>query len=77
MATDSPLPLARHSWAENLAIKVVCPSCGQWVRLPEQEPVAPPDVSPEVLAEMGKQSKIVPADDEPKPASKPPEDPGG
>jgi hypothetical protein len=43
----------------DLSMKVVCPTCGQWLRLPEREPVDPPDVSAEVLREMSKQSKVV------------------
>lgn len=40
-----------------LSMKVVCPNCGQWVRLPEQEKVDPPNVPEEVLREMRSQSR--------------------
>lgn len=42
-----------------LSMKVVCPNCGQWVRLPEQEKVDPPNVPEEVLREMRSQSRLV------------------
>lgn len=51
---------------DNLSMKVVCPACGQWMRLPEQEPVEAPDVSPDVLEGMKSQSKLVSAGDEPR-----------
>lgn len=50
------------------SLKVVCPSCGQWVRLPEQEPVDPPNVPADVLQAMTGQSRLVDdADDRPGP----------
>lgn len=42
-----------------LSMKVVCPNCGQWLRLPEQEKVDPPNVPEEVLREMRSQSRLV------------------
>jgi len=42
-----------------LSMKVVCPNCGQWLRLPEQEKVDPPNVPEEVLREMTSQSRLV------------------
>jgi hypothetical protein len=42
-----------------ISMKVVCPACGQWVRLPEREPVDPPDVPKDVLDRMAAQSTLV------------------
>lgn len=43
----------------SLSLKVVCPQCGQWLRLPEQEQIEPPSASPEILREMMSQSKLI------------------
>ncbi|HEX3152035.1 MAG TPA: hypothetical protein VHR66_28435 [Gemmataceae bacterium] len=43
----------------NTSLKVVCPKCGQWVRLPENEPVDAPDVPDHVADEMKAQSRTV------------------
>jgi hypothetical protein len=51
---------------DNLSMKVVCPACGQWVRLPEVEPVDPPNVPGHVLSAMMGQSRLL---DEPAAAS--------
>ena len=50
----------------NVSLKVVCPACGQWLRLPEREPIDPPNAPPEVLREMQAQSKLVDGDDAPR-----------
>lgn len=42
-----------------LSMKVVCPNCGQWLRLPEQEKVDPPNVPEKLLREMKSQSRLV------------------
>lgn len=44
---------------DNISMKVVCPACGQWVRLPEREPVDPPNVPKDVLDKMAAQSTLV------------------
>jgi hypothetical protein len=44
------------------SLKVICPKCGQWLRLPEQEPIDAPNVSPDVAEAMREQSR--PADGE-------------
>jgi hypothetical protein len=43
----------------NTSRKVPCPSCGQWLRLPEQEPVATPKFPQHVLDAMMSQSRLV------------------
>ena len=48
---------------EGLSIKVVCPACGQWLRLPEREAIPAPNAPPEMLRQMRAQSRLV--DDEP------------
>ena len=42
-----------------MSLKVVCPACGQWLRLPENEPVGAPDAPPTVLAAMADQSRLI------------------
>ena len=42
-----------------LSMKVVGPKCGQWLRLPEQEAIDPPEVSPDVAAALRDQSRPV------------------
>jgi hypothetical protein len=46
-----------------MSLKVVCPACGQWLRLPEQEMIDPPDVPPDVLRQMSSQSRLVDEED--------------
>jgi hypothetical protein len=43
----------------NLSVKVVCPACGQWLRLPENEPIPALAAPPEVLKAMMSQSRLV------------------
>ena len=50
-----------------VSMKVACPSCGQWLRLPEQEKIDPPNAPAEVLREMRSQSRLV---EEGKPTSR-------
>lgn len=42
-----------------MSVKVVCPVCGQWLRLPENEPIPTPAAPPEILKEMMSQSRLV------------------
>jgi hypothetical protein len=42
-----------------LSLKVVCPACGQWLRLPEREAIPAPPLPPEVLQGMKSQSRLV------------------
>ena len=42
-----------------MSIKVVCPACGQWLRLPEKDLIPAPAVTPESLSEMMKQSRLI------------------
>ena len=42
-----------------MSFKVVCPACGQWLRLPENEPVDSPAVPPHILKAMMSQSRLV------------------
>lgn len=46
------------------SLKVVCPNCGQWLRLPEKEPVDPPNVPADVLQAMMGQSRLVDDEDD-------------
>lgn len=41
------------------SMKVVCPACGQWLRLPEMEAIPAPKVPREILKEMMSQSRLV------------------
>src|SRR5208282_5347975 len=41
------------------SLKVVCPACGQWLRLPEKEPIPAPAAPPEILREMMSHSRLV------------------
>ena len=45
--------------AENTSLKVVCPKCGQWLRLPEHEPIDAPDLPADLAAEMRSQSRPI------------------
>jgi hypothetical protein len=49
---------------DNVSLKVVCPACGQWVQLPEREPVDPPDAPRDILDQMKSQSRLVDEPDE-------------
>ena len=49
---------------QEMSVKVPCPACGQWVRLPEWECVEAPNAPAEILEEMKKQSKLLPEDDD-------------
>jgi hypothetical protein len=40
-------------------IKVVCPVCGQWVRLPAAIPVPTPELPPDIVKVMASQSRLV------------------
>ncbi|MEZ6142663.1 MAG: hypothetical protein R3B84_19045 [Zavarzinella sp.] len=42
-----------------MSLKVVCPSCGQWLRLPEYEKIPAPPLPPHILKEMMSQSRLV------------------
>lgn len=42
-----------------MSLKVVCPACGQWLRLPENEPVDSPAVPPHILKAMMSQSQLI------------------
>ena len=44
---------------EVMSLKVVCPACGQWLRLPENEPVEGPAVPPDILRAMMGQSRLI------------------
>jgi hypothetical protein len=46
-----------------MSVKVPCPACGQWVRLPEWECVEAPGFPPAILKEMSSQSRLLPEDD--------------
>jgi len=64
---------------ENMSLKVVCPACGQWLRLPEREAIDPPNAPPDVLREMSAQSRLVdddPPRDHPRPRDREGEDRG-
>ncbi len=41
------------------SLKVVCPVCGQWLRLPENEAIEGPPVPREILESMMAQSKLI------------------
>jgi uncharacterized protein YbaR (Trm112 family) len=41
------------------SLKVVCPACGQWLRLPENEAIPAPRVPPEILKGMMSQSRLI------------------
>jgi hypothetical protein len=45
--------------SSKMSLKVVCPVCGQWLRLPEMEPVEGPRVPPEILKAMMSQSQLI------------------
>lgn len=42
-----------------MSLKVVCPACGQWLRLPENEPVDSPAAPPHILKAMMSQSRLI------------------
>ena len=55
-----------ESLGDAASLKVVCPACGQWLRLPENEAIPTPALPPEVLRGMMSQSRLVDGDsDEP------------
>lgn len=41
------------------SVKVVCPACGQWLRLPENEAIPAPPLPPDMLKSMMWQSRLV------------------
>ncbi len=47
------------SLPSDMSLKVVCPSCGQWLRLPEGDMIPAPAAPPEILREMMSQSRLV------------------
>jgi hypothetical protein len=49
---------------DNLSMKVVCPYCDQWVRLPEGDPIDEPALPPQVLDQMRSQSRRLTEDDD-------------
>jgi hypothetical protein len=49
---------------DNLSMKVVCPYCDQWVRLPEGDPIDEPDLPSQVLDQMRSQSRRLTEDDD-------------
>jgi hypothetical protein len=53
-----------------MSFKVVCPSCGQWLRLPEKEAIPAPPLPPEILKEMMSQSRLVDDAEEDRPKKK-------
>ena len=42
-----------------MSIKVVCPACGQWLSLPENDMIPAPGAPPEILREMMKQARLI------------------
>ena len=42
-----------------MSLKVVCPVCAQWLRLPENEPVEGPAVPRHILEAMMAQSRLI------------------
>ena len=42
-----------------MSLKVVCPVCAQWLRLPENEPVEGPAVPRNILEAMMSQSRLI------------------
>lgn len=48
----------------NLSSQVVCPYCDQWVRLPDGDPIDPPDVPRQVLEQMRAQSRPLDEDED-------------
>ncbi len=54
-----------------MSLKVVCPACGQWLRLPENEAIPAPPMPAKLLREMMAQSRLVEGDSsEPLPTKK-------
>jgi hypothetical protein len=53
-----------------MSLKVVCPACGQWLRLPENEPIPAPAAPADILRAMMSQSRLV---DDDASSSRPPE----
>ena len=49
---------------DNLSMKVVCPYCDQWVRLPEGDPIDEPALPAQVLDRMRSQSRRLDEDDD-------------
>ena len=43
----------------HMSLKVACPACGQWLRLPENEPIPAPAAPPDILRAMMSQSRLV------------------
>lgn len=55
-----------------MSLKVVCPVCAQWLRLPENEPVEGPAVPEHILKAMMGQSKLIARGDGPSTSSNKP-----
>ena len=45
--------------AGRASFKVICPVCGQWLRLPENDAIEGPRLPPEVIRGMTAQSKLI------------------
>jgi hypothetical protein len=45
--------------SDDISVKVICPACGQWLRLPENEPIDALPLPPEILDEMMAQSTLI------------------
>src|SRR5262245_11498327 len=41
------------------SLKVICPACGQWLRLPENEACEGPRVPADILEQMKSQSRLI------------------
>jgi hypothetical protein len=54
----------------SVSLKVACPACGQWLRLPENEPIPAPAAPPAILKEMMSQSRLVDDTDDDLPKKK-------
>jgi len=45
--------------AEGLTAKVVCPGCGQWMRIPDMEAIAAPNLPKELIKKMKAQARLI------------------
>jgi Zn finger protein HypA/HybF involved in hydrogenase expression len=45
--------------AEGLSAKVVCPGCGQWMRIPDREAIPAPNLPKEMIKKMKAQARMI------------------
>lgn len=56
---DPGVDIDPNAMPGDMSLKAPCPACGQWVRLPEEEPVPAPRLPPHIMEAVTAQSRLV------------------